>query len=192
MAPCTKHLGTNVIGVVPKEACVASARSAGCDEVLVWGACDLPAGVRRITDGAMADVVYDGVGRTTFDASLDSLKIRGTMVSIGGTFGIPDPIDIRHINRTSLYITRPSLAAYATDSGEYAERADDVFAALRDGVIRATIWRSFPLEEAAAVHALLESGQTRGAVLLKPYAWLVRRRAAEAFHRAFPRSTLRA
>jgi NADPH2:quinone reductase len=168
MAPWAKHLGAKVIGVVSKEASVVSARSAGCDEVLVWGAFDLPGEVERITAGAMADVVYDGVGRTTFDTSLDCLRMRGTMVSIGATSGVPEPIDIRRINKNSLYLTRPSLAAYATDPVEYTERATDVFTAIGEGVIRPAVWRSFPLTEAAVVHGLLERGETHGSVLLHP------------------------
>lgn len=168
MVPWAKHLGAKVIGVVSKESSAAAGRDAGCDEVLVWGASDLPSEVKRITGGAMADVVYDGVGWSTFDTSLDCLRVRGTMVSIGATSGVPDPIDIRRINKTSLFVTRPSLAAYATDPEEYAERAADVFAAAQAGVIPPKVWRSFPLEEAPQVHRLLESGQTQGSVLLKP------------------------
>lgn len=116
----------------------------------------------------MADVVYDGVGRTTFDTSLDCLRTRGTMVSIGATSGIPHPVDIRRINKTSLFLTRPSLVAYASDPDEYAARASDLFDAIRDGIIAPDIWRSFPLDQAAEVHRLLEAGETKGAVLLKP------------------------
>ncbi|MGH8111854.1 MAG: quinone oxidoreductase family protein [Rhodanobacteraceae bacterium] len=168
MAPWAKHLGAKLIGVVSKESSVASARSSGCDEVLIWDTCDLPQEVARITGGAMADVVYDGVGRTTFDASLDCLRARGTMVSIGATSGIPDPIDIRRINKTSLYVTRPSLVAYVSDPVEYAERATDLFGAIRDGIIEPKVWHSYPLDQAAEVHKLLEHGDTKGAVLLKP------------------------
>ncbi len=168
MAPWAKHLGARLIGVVARREAVSTAREAGCDEVLVWGEDDLPAEVSRMTDGKLADVVYDGVGRDTFDASLDCLRVRGMMVSIGATSGIPEPIDIRRINQKSLYVTRPSLVAYTSDPDEYASRARDVFAAIEAGVIHPAIWRTYALHEAADVHRIMEARQSRGTILLKP------------------------
>jgi NADPH:quinone reductase len=168
MAPWAKHLGARVIGVVSRQASVEVARAAGCDEVLVWGQCDLPSEVSRITGGKMADVVYDGVGKLTFNASLDCLRVRGMMVSIGATSGIPDPIDIGRINKTSLFFTRPGLAAHTSDPQEYAERARDVFAAVEAGIIKASVWRSYQLADVQEVHRLLEQGLTQGPVVLKP------------------------
>jgi NADPH2:quinone reductase len=169
MAPWAKSLGAFVIGVVSKEASIARAKTAGCDAVLVWGGCDLPAEVARLTDGQKAHVVYDGIGKPTFSASLDSLRVRGTMVSLGASGGAPDPLTVGTLNtKGSLFLTRPALGAHATDLGEYRQRADAVFGAVAAGIITPTTWRAFSLADAAAAHAALESGQSAGAVLLKP------------------------
>jgi NADPH:quinone reductase len=169
MAPWAKSLGAFVIGVVSKEASIAVAQAAGCDAVFVWGACDLPEEVAKLTGGQKAHVVYDGIGKKTFAASLDCLRPRGLMVSFGASSGAPDPVAVGTLNaKGSLFLTRPGLAAHATELGEYHRRADAVFAALTAGVIKPTTWNVFPLSDAAAAHAALESGQSSGAILLKP------------------------
>ena len=169
MAPWAKHLGAFVIGVVSKEASIERARALGCDAVLVWGACDLPAEVATLTNGRKADVVYDGIGRDTFGASLDSLRPRGLLASIGASTGAPPPIEVGTLNaKGSLFLTRPGLAAHATDITEYRERAEDVFAAVSDGIIKPSAWKAFSLADAARAHAALESGGSAGPILLKP------------------------
>ncbi|HJV71672.1 quinone oxidoreductase [Ideonella sp.] len=171
LAPWAKHLGATVIGVVSKPASVERARAAGCDEALVWGACDLPAEVSRLTGGRKADVVYDGIGRLTFATSLDCLRPRGLMVSMGASTGAPAAVDVGTLNaKGSLYLTRPGLAAHATNVDEYRQRAKDVFDAVATGVFKPSISRSFPLAEAARAHALLEEGSAAGAIILKPAA----------------------
>ncbi|HVG48223.1 MAG TPA: quinone oxidoreductase, partial [Rubellimicrobium sp.] len=168
MAPWAKHLGAFVIGVVSKEASIERARALGCDAVLVWGACDLPAEVATLTNGRKADVVYDGIGRDTFGASLDSLRPRGLLASIGASTGAPPPIEVGTLNaKGSLFLTRPSLAAHATDIAEYRERAQDVFAAVAAGIIKPSAWKTYPLADAAEAHAALESGASAGPILLK-------------------------
>jgi NADPH:quinone reductase len=168
LAPWAKHLGARVIGIVPKETSVGLAASAGCDEVLVWGACDLPSEVARLTDGRKVDVVYDGIGKETFNASIDSLRVRGMMVSIGASSGLPDPVSIATLNKNSLFLTRPGLAAHASDVEEYRERAHDVLDAVRLGIIKPTISRTFALAEAADAHRALEQGGAGGSLILKP------------------------
>jgi NADPH2:quinone reductase len=169
MAPWAKSLGAFVIGVVSKEASIARAQAAGCDAVLVWGACDLPAEVAKFTDGQKAHVVYDGIGKLTFAASLDCLRPRGLMVSFGTSSGAPDPVAVGTLNaKGSLFLTRPGLAAHATELGEYHERASSVFKAMTSGVIKPEAWRVFALSDAAAAHAALEGGQSAGAILLRP------------------------
>ncbi len=148
LAPWAKHLGARILGGVSKEASVGPAPSAGCDEVLVWGACDLPSEVARLTDRRKVDVVYDGVGKETFNASIDSLRARGMMVSIGASSGLPDPVSIATLNKNSLFLTRPGLAAHATDVEEYRGRAHDVLDAVRQGIIMPSISRTFALAEA--------------------------------------------
>jgi NADPH2:quinone reductase len=168
LAPWAKHLGARVIGVVSKNTSVGLAASAGCDDVLVWGACDLPSEVARLTDGRKVDVVYDGIGKETFAASIDSLKIRGMMVSIGASSGLPDPVSIATLNRNSLFLTRPGLAAHATDVEEYRERAHDVLDAVKQGIIKPAISRTFALAEAANAHRALEQGGAGGTLILTP------------------------
>lgn len=168
LASWGKHLGAFVIGVVSKEASVDRAQAAGCDTVLVWSP-DLAADVARVTDGAKAHVVYDGVGKDTFTASLDCLRPRGLLVSIGASSGAPPAVEMSTLNaKGSLFVTRPGLAAHATDLSEYRERAADVFAAFKAGIIKPAIWKTFGLENAAEAHQAIEDGSARGTILLKP------------------------
>lgn len=137
MASWAKAMGAFVIGVVSKKSSVERAEAAGCDAVLIWGAGDLPSAVAGLTNGQKADVVYDGIGRPTFTASLDSLRTRGMMVSIGASGGAPDPVAVATLNtKGSLFLTRPGLAAHATDLTEYHRRANAVFDAVIAGVIK--------------------------------------------------------
>jgi NADPH2:quinone reductase len=169
MAPWAKSLGAFVIGVVSKEGSVARAQAAGCDAVLVWGACDLAAEVAKLAGGQKAHVVYDGIGKLTFATSLDCLRPRGLMVSFGASSGAPDPVAVGTLNaKGSLFLTRPGLGAHATELGEYDQRANAVLAAVTAGIIKPATWNIFPLSDAAAAHAALESGQSAGAILLKP------------------------
>jgi NADPH:quinone reductase len=169
MARWAKHLGAKVIGIVSKEASVAIARACGCDHVLIFGVDDLPAEIARFTDGKKADVVYDPIGRTTFDASLNSVRIRGTLVSFGASSGSPPPIEVGTLGaKGSLFLTRPFLAAHTDDPAEYRGRALDVLAAVATGIIKPSIWRSYPLTDVAAAHTALESGKSAGAIILTP------------------------
>jgi NADPH:quinone reductase-like Zn-dependent oxidoreductase len=164
-----KALGAFVIGVVSKARSIERAQATGCDAVLVWGACNLPSEVARLTDGQKAHVVYDGIGKPTFVASLDSLRSRGMMVSIGASGGAPDPVAVGILNaKGSPFLTRPGVAAHATDPAEYRHRADAVFAAVTAGVLKPETPKVFPLADAAAAHAALEEGNAGGAILLKP------------------------
>lgn len=163
-----KHLGATVIGVVSADATVATAREAGCDEVFVW-AQDLAERVIEATSGRKVDVVYDGVGRTTFAASIESLRPRGMLVSIGASSGPPPAVEFATLNtKGSLYVTRPGLAAHATDIDEYRERAADVLEALANGIIRPAISRKFPLSDVVLAHEALEAGGSSGSILLGP------------------------
>ncbi|KRR22199.1 quinone oxidoreductase [Bradyrhizobium lablabi] len=168
LAPWAKHLGAFVIGVVSKESSAPRAKAAGCDAVVIWSE-DLPAEIRRLTGGRKADVVYDGVGRTTFAASLDSLRPRGTMVSFGASTGAPPPVEVGTLNaKGSLFLTRPGLAAHATDIHEYRERVLDVFDAVERGIIKPSVWKTYALSDAAGAHEALERGRSAGAIVLRP------------------------
>ncbi len=168
MVAWAKHLGARVIGVVSRESSVERARSAGCDDVLVWGYCDIRWDVWSATKSAMVDVVYDGVGRDTFDVSIDCLRSRGTMVSIGASSGAPEPVALSTLNRKSLFLTRPGLGAHISDIGEYRSRAADVFDAVNEGIIVPAIWRTFALEDVVEAHTIVEQGRSEGTIVLKP------------------------
>ncbi|MFD2641909.1 quinone oxidoreductase family protein [Pseudomonas japonica] len=169
MAPWARHLGARVIGVVSRQASVDKARALGCDEVLVFDPRTLAAEVSRLTDGRKVDVVYDPIGRVSFEASLDSLRPRGVMVSFGASSGAPAAVEMATLNsKGSLFVTRPSLAAHTATAEEYQARAADVLAALDAGIISARIWGRYALADAAQAHADLESGQSSGAIILTP------------------------
>ncbi|NYT57299.1 quinone oxidoreductase [Alcaligenaceae bacterium] len=169
MVPWAKHLGAHVIGVVSKQASVEKAQALGCDHVLVFDPDTLASKVASITDGRKVDVVYDPIGRVSFEASLDSLRPRGLMVSFGASSGVPSAVELAKLNtKGSLFLTRPSLAAHTASVAEYQERAQDVLAAIGAGIITPQIWASYPLADAARAHADLESGRSSGAIILKP------------------------
>lgn len=169
MAPWAKHLGAHVIGVVSKQASVEKAQALGCDHVLVFDPDSLASEVARITDGRKVDVVYDPIGRSSFEASLNSLRPRGLMVSFGASSGVPAAVELATLNaKGSLFLTRPSLAAHTASVAEYQERAQDVLAAAAAGIIKPKIWATYPLADAALAHADLESGRSSGAIILKP------------------------
>jgi NADPH2:quinone reductase len=168
MAPWAKHLGATVIGVVSNDKSVDRARRLGCDEVLVWGQGDVAEQVATFTKGKMADVVYDGLGKLSFDASLNSLRKRGVMVSIGASTGAIPPIEITKLNKGSLFLTRPGLADHVSDLAEYKHRVSDVFDAVSKGVFYSAPWKVYPLNEVVAAHDAIENGQSAGPIILKP------------------------
>lgn len=169
MASWAKHLGATVIGVASKPQSQARALAAGCDQALVFDPQTLAAQLREATAGRMADVVYDGLGKLSFAASLDCLRPRGLMVSFGATTGAPPAVDMATLNaKGSLYITRPSLAAHTATAAEYQQRAAAVLQAVAQGILQPAIGRRYALADVAAAHADLEAGQTQGAVVLLP------------------------
>lgn len=145
------------------------ARSAGADEVIIYTQTDFGPEVKRLTDGAGVDVVYDSVGKSTFAAGLDCLKPRGYMVLWGQASGPVDPIDPQILNQKgSIFLTRPSLGAYIASRDELLQRAGDLFAWVKAGELDVRIDRVFPLVDAAAAHAYIEDRRTKGKVLLQP------------------------
>ena len=169
MCAWAKHLGAHVLGVVSKAASVERARAAGCDEVFVFDAQTLAAQVAQATQGQMVDVVYDSIGKATFLASLDCLRPRGLMVSLGATSGLPPAVEVGMLNaKGSLFLTRPSLAAHTATAEEYQSRAHDVLSAVSNGILTPRIWKSYALAEVAQAHTDLEQGRSQGAIILKP------------------------
>jgi len=169
MCAWAKHLGAHVLGVVSKAASVERARAAGCDEVFVFDAQTLAAQVAQATQGRKVDVVYDSIGKATFLTSLDCLRPRGLMVSLGATSGLPPAVEVGTLNtKGSLFLTRPSLAAHTASAEEYQGRAQDVLSAVSSGILTPRIWKSYALAEVAQAHTDLEQGRSQGAIILKP------------------------
>jgi NADPH2:quinone reductase len=160
--------GARVIGTTSTEAKAELARAHGADEVILYTKEDFSAAARRITGGNGVQVVYDSVGRTTFDGSLAALARRGMLVLFGQSSGAVPPFDPQRLNQGgSLYLTRPSLAHY-TIGEELRQRASELFAWITAGKVRVRIHRVYPLAEAAQAHRDLESRATTGKLLLRP------------------------
>jgi NADPH2:quinone reductase len=164
-----KRAGARVIGTAGTEEKAARARAAGADEVIVYTRDDFAAEVRRLTGGRGVDVVYDSVGKDTFDRSLDCLRGRGTIVCFGQSSGSVPPFDLQVLARKgSLFLTRPRLHEYTHTRAELLERAGAVLGAVARGELRISIDATFPLAEAAEAHRKLAARETSGKVLLLP------------------------
>jgi NADPH2:quinone reductase len=161
--------GARVFGTVSTEEKAALAREAGADEVILYTRENFVEAVRRLTGGAGVDVVYDSVGRTTWEKSLDVLKPRGMMVIYGQSSGPVPPIDLLVLSRRgSLFLTRPVLGDYIADRGSLDARVRDVFGDMAAGRLKARVGATWPLAEAAEAHRALEGRKTTGKVLLIP------------------------
>jgi len=164
-----KRRGATVYGTVSSEEKAGLARAAGADEVILYTREPFAEAVRRLTDGRGVDVVYDGVGKDTFDDGLSCLRPRGHMVLFGQASGPVPPVDPQRLNAGgSLYLTRPSLAHYAADRDELLQRGSDVLQWARDGELDVRVGETHPLEDAAVAHERLEARKTTGKVLLVP------------------------
>ncbi len=163
-----KYIGATVIGVVstPEKAVVA--RANGAAHTIV-GLADLPAQVKRLTDGAMVPVVYDSVGKDSFMASLDSLAPRGLMVSYGNSSGEVQGVSLSLLSaRGSLYVTRPTLMTYVSRRDALEAGAAELFKVVASGAVKIQIGQRFPLDHAADAHHALESRATTGSTVLIP------------------------
>jgi len=162
-----KRAGASVIGTCSTEAKERLAREAGADDVIRYTERDFAAEVRTLTGGRGVDVVYDSVGRATFDGSLSCLRPRGLCVLFGQSSGAPAPLDLQRLNQGGgLFVTRPSLAHYTATRGELELRANAVLSAVAQGALRVRIDRRFPLREAAEAQRVLESRASSGKILL--------------------------
>ncbi len=164
-----KHIGARVIAVVGNEAKVAIARDNGADEVIVrTKSTSIANDVRALTGGRGVNVVYDSVGKATFEASLDSLAMRGHMVTFGNASGpVPAISPLELSRRGSLTLTRPTLFHYATPD-RLPAMAAALFEMIASGALRANISHRFTLDEIADAHRLLESGESTGAIVVTP------------------------
>jgi NADPH:quinone reductase len=164
-----KMRGARVFGTVSTEEKARLAREAGADQTIHYATEDFVAEVRRLTGGAGLQVVYDGVGRETFEKSLDCLAVRGTMVLFGQSSGAVAPIDPQILNsKGSLYLTRPTIGHYTRTREELMKRAGDVLGWVAAGKLAVRIFRELPLARAEEAHRLLESRGTAGKLLLIP------------------------
>ena len=164
-----KAIGAHVIGSVGSAAKIAIAEANGAMKVVVANGKTWPKQVRDFTDGVGVDVVYDGVGKDTFDGSLECLRTRGLMVSFGNASGAVPKINIMKLNDLgSLYLTRPSLWHYIAERKDLMESAASLFDAIRRRDVRPTIAKTFPLAEAAEAHRAIESRAVTGSIVLVP------------------------
>jgi NADPH2:quinone reductase len=164
-----KMLGATVIGTVSTEEKAQLARQAGADHIILYTQADFEAETKRLTDGRGVDVVYDSVGKTTFDKSLNVLRPRGYMVLFGQSSGPVPPLDPNILNpKGSLFLTRPSLFHYVAERAELLKRSGDLFDWLTSGQVKVHIDRKLPLAEAGEAHRLLASRKTAGKVVLIP------------------------
>jgi NADPH2:quinone reductase len=164
-----KMSGARVIGTVSTEEKAKLAREAGADEVILYTKQDFEAEVKRITGGKGLQVVYDSVGKTTFEKGFSILAPRGMMVLYGQSSGTVAPLDLGILAaKGSLFLTRPSLFAYTATREELVQRAGDVLGWIRDGKLRLRMEFEFPLKDVAEAHRALEGRKTTGKVLLIP------------------------
>ncbi len=164
-----KRRGARVFTTVSTEEKARRSRAAGADATIDYTKQDFEAEVKRLTDGRGVNVVYDSVGKTTFEKGLACLMPRGLMALFGQSSGPVPPFDAQVLSQKgSLYLTRPTLAHYTATREALLARAGDVLSWVADGSLKLTMEREFPLAEAAAAHRALEGRQTTGKVLLVP------------------------
>ncbi len=164
-----KRRGARVIGTTSTEEKAALAREAGASDVILYTKTDFAAEVKRLTNRAGVQVVYDSVGRTTFLPGLGCLALRGMMVLYGQSSGAVEPFDPQVLNqRGSLFLTRPSLPHYTATRDELVRRSSELFAWIAEGSITIRIGAEFPLSRAADAHRALEGRSTTGKVVLIP------------------------
>ena len=164
-----KMVGARVIATVSTRQKAELARNAGADHVILYEEADFETEVKRITDGRGVDVVYDSVGKTTFEKGLNCLRPRGMMVLFGQSSGMVPPTDPGLLaSRGSLYLTRPTLSHYTLDKEELEWRASDVLGWVADGRLKLRMERTYPLNAAPDAHRDLEGRQTTGKLLLLP------------------------
>jgi NADPH:quinone reductase len=164
-----KQIGARVIATAGTHDKAQLARDAGADECIVYTEADFETETRRLTDDAGVHVVYDGVGKATFDKDLNVLRPRGYLVLFGGASGAVPPFDLIQLSQKgSLFITRPTLAHYTATREELEGRANDVLQSIARGELKLRIHKVYPLAEAEQAHRDLEGRKTTGKLLLKP------------------------
>ncbi|HZO44660.1 MAG TPA: quinone oxidoreductase [Xanthobacteraceae bacterium] len=162
-----RHLGATVIGTVSSHEKADVARAHGCDHPIVYTREDFAARVKAITNGEGVAVVYDSVGRTTFEGSLRSLRRRGVLASYGEASGDPEPMPPRRLGHLgSIFLTHPSLPDYTATRADLLRTANDLFAMVMSGKVKIEISHSYALRDAPQAHADLEARKTTGSIVL--------------------------
>jgi len=163
------NIGVRVIGTVSTEEKAGLARAAGAEDIIFYTQADFEAETKKLTGGKGVDVVYDSVGKTTFEKGLNVLRPRGMMVLFGASSGAVPPFDLITLSQKgSLYVTRPSLMNYIADRKELLARSGDVFQMLATGNLKLRVQHTYPLADAPKAHRDLESRKTTGKLLLMP------------------------
>jgi len=163
------HIGARVIGTVSTEDKAQLARDAGADEIIFYTRQDFEAETRRLTNNRGVDVVYDSVGKTTFEKGLNVLRPRGYMVLFGGSSGAVPPFDLIQLSQKgSLFVTRPTLVSYMATRAELEARASAVLDMLASGKLKLRCEHTYPLQDARQAHIDLQSRKTTGKLLLIP------------------------
>lgn len=163
-----KHLGATVISLVSNDAKEEISKKAGADHVLRYEEYSGER-VRELTNGVGVDVVYDGVGATTFATSLECIRATGVMCLFGAASGPVDPIDPQILNKHgSLFLTRPGINAWTSRKGEFAMRAGEILQLVNEGVLKVNVGAEYPLEQARQAHEDLQARKTVGSVVLVP------------------------
>ena len=165
-----KHLGAHVIGTVSTEEKAESAREAGADHVILYTKQDFAIETRRVTKGRGADLIIDGVGKSTFKGNMETIAIRGQIIVFGATSGAADPISPNALMTRSISISGGTLPNFISTREELLQRANDVIQGIQEGWLKIKIDRILDLSEAAEAHRLLESRETSGKILLAPPA----------------------
>jgi NADPH2:quinone reductase len=164
-----KNLGARVIGTAGSEEKAKLAREAGADAVILYDRLDFEAETKRLTDGAGVHVVYDGVGKRTFEKDMNVLRPRGYLVLFGAASGPVPPLDSEKLRRGgSLFFTRPTLINYIATRAELEERASDVMRRISSGALKMRIEHVYKLRDAQQAHRDLEGRRTTGKLLLIP------------------------
>ena len=164
-----KHLGAEVIGTVGTEAKAELARAHGCDHAIVYSAEDFLPRVREITAGRGVPVVYESIGKDTFERSLDCLCPRGILVSFGHASGPPPAVDVIALGaKGSLFVTRPTIMTYMAEREDMLRSAAELFAVVESGAVRIEVNQSFALEDGAEAHRAVGERRTTGSTVLLP------------------------
>jgi NADPH:quinone reductase len=163
------NIGARVLATVSTEEKAKLARQAGADEIILYSQVDFEAETKRLTGGKGVDVVYDSVGKTTFEKGLNVLRPRGMMALFGGSSGAVPPFDLIQLSQKgSLYVTRPTLGNYIATREELLARSGAVFAMIASGILKLRVQHTYPLAEAERAHRELEGRKTTGKLLLIP------------------------